>query len=407
LPLWKSICLQRILIANFQPKEAIMIVYVTQQGAEIVREGRHLLVRKEDTTYHTLFIHKLEQLIICGRVHLTVPALQLLFSEEIDTVFLRRDGRYVGRLSCSESKNVFLRKRQFALSDDTDFCLRQSGAILTGKLRNMLTLSQRIARSRKGCNLSKTLGALKDAQTSIDGVQTLAQLRGIEGAAAAAYFSGLRQGLDDDFGFRRRIRRPPTDPVNALLSLLYTCLINRTYAAVRLAGLDPQPGVLHSLDYGRHALPLDLVEEFRAPLADALMLALFNRRMLQQKDFEVSVPEPLDLPQPVSTGFDRVVHDSLGRMSNLDAEDAFDSPAQELPRSTLENDSCEQRLPVRLVPKAFRAVIEAFEKKLQVEFFHPLAQQRMTYAEALVYQARIFRRVVSGEQELYQPLLLR
>jgi CRISPR-associated protein Cas1 len=384
-----------------------MIVYVTQQGAEIVREGRHLLVRKDKTTYHTLFTHKLEQLILCGRIHLTVPAIHLLCKEEIDTVFLRSDWRYVGRLSSAESKNVFVRKQQFALSDDVNFCLQQSSALLTGKIRNMLTLSQRIARSRKGCDLTKPIAALKDALVSIDRVRDLPQLRGIEGAAAAAYFSGLRLGLDNDFGFRRRIRRPPTDPVNAVLSLLYTCLINRIYAAIRLAGLDPQPGVLHSLDYGRHSLPLDLVEEFRAPLADALMLALFNRRVLQQKDFEIFCSEPLDLPAPEGVELDHVVYDSLGRMSNIDAEDTFDSPAQELSRSLPDTDNCEQRLPVRLLPKAFKTVIESFEKKLQVEFFHPLAQRRMTYAEALIYQARIFRRVISGEQNLYQPLLLR
>lgn len=385
-----------------------MIVYVTQQGAEIVREGRHLLVRKEGTTFHTLFIHKLEQLVICGRVHLTVPALQLLFAEEIDTVFLRRDGRFVGRLAMPESKNVFLRMRQFALSNDADFCVRQSKAILTGKLHNMQTLLQRITRSRKQSNVASALAGIQQPLSGLDRAENLKQIRGLEGAAAAAYFSGLRQGLDADFGFERRIRRPPTDPVNAVLSLLYTCLINRVYAAVRLSGLDPQPGVLHSLDYGRHALPLDLVEEFRAPLADALMLALFNLKVLQQKDFEVHVSEPLDLPQAQETDVDLVIHDSLGRMSNLDAEGLFDLPDQDLRRSdNVDGKPVEQRRPVRLLPDAYRRTIEAFEKKLQVEFFHPLAQRRMTYAAALVYQARIFKRVVNGEQNLYQPLLLR
>jgi len=385
-----------------------MIVYVTQQGAEIVREGRHLLVRKGETTFHTLFIHKLEQLVICGRVHLTVPALQLLFAEQIDTVFLRRDGRFIGRLAMAESKNAFLRMRQFALSGDADFCVRQAKAVLTGKLSNMQTLLQRISRSRKQCNVASSLSGVQQSLANIGNAEDLKRLRGLEGAAAAAYFSGLRLGLDDDFGFTRRIRRPPTDPVNAVLSLLYTCLINRIYAAVRLSGLDPQPGVLHSLDYGRHALPLDLVEEFRAPLADALMLALFNLKVLQQKDFEVHVSEPLDLPQTQETDVDLVVHDSLGRMSNLDAEGLFDLPDQDLRRS--DNDDVKtfaQRRPVRLLPDAFRRTIEAFEKKLQVEFFHPLAQRRMTYSSALIYQAHIFKRVINAEQNVYQPLLLR
>ena len=98
-----------------------MIVYVTTQGARIVREGRHLLVKKENDTYHTLFIYKLEQLIIMGNVNITPQALKLLLREGIDTVFLRVDGRYVGRLGGGEQKNVFLRKRQFILSDDAGF----------------------------------------------------------------------------------------------------------------------------------------------------------------------------------------------------------------------------------------------------------------------------------------------
>ncbi len=386
-----------------------MIVYVTTQGAEIVREGRHLLVRKDDTIYHTLFTYKLEQLVICGRIRLTPPALQLLFREEIDTVFLRRDGRYCGRLAVSEPKNVFLRKRQFELTDDEAFCLRQGQAIIGGKLRNMLTVLQRIARSRRQRNLESPIAGVRSALQKVEQTTSLDQLRGIEGAAAAAYFAGLRLGLENDFGFVRRIRRPPTDPVNAVLSLLYTLLINRLYAGVRLAGLDPAPGVLHQLDYGRQALPLDLVEEFRAPLADTLALALFNKRVLQPQDFEIRPPEPLDLPQPQTDDVDRAVNDPLGKMSNIDAEDTFDLPEQPMPRSNGDtaSDNAEQRLPVRLKPKAFRRVIEAFEKKLQTEFFHPLAERRLTYADALVYQARLFRRVVQGEQQTYQPLLLR
>ncbi|RME39119.1 MAG: CRISPR-associated endonuclease Cas1 [Deltaproteobacteria bacterium] len=385
-----------------------MVVYVTQQGAEVVREGRHLLVRKGDTIYHTLFTYKLEQLILCGRVGVTTPALQLLMREEIDTVFLRFDGRYCGRLASAEPKNVFVRKRQFELADDAAFCLRQARAIIDGKLRNMQTVLQRIARTRRGVDLSAPLRALKEGLASLERTEDLQQVRGIEGAGAAAYFSGLRLGLEDDFGFVRRVRRPPTDPVNAVLSLLYTLLINRLYAAVRLAGLDPYPGVLHSLDYGRQALPLDLVEEFRASLADTLALALFNRKVLKRDDFEIHRPEPLDLPEPAPMPVDAAVTDPLGRMSNLDAEDAFDLPAQELGRGDVpDEDTLEQRLPVRLTHEAFRRVIEAFEKKLQTEFFHPLAEQRMTYAEALVWQARQYRRVIQGEQQVYQPLLLR
>ncbi len=268
-----------------------MVVYVTTQGAKIVKEGRHLLVKKDGATHHTLFTYKLQQLIICGRVELTASALAFLLREEIDTVFLRFDGRYLGRLSSSESKNIFLRKKQFLLLDDQEFCLRVSRQLLRGKFLNMITVLQRIGRTRKNRAVEPCIQQVRHSLDNLSAAASIDVLMGYEGSAASAYFSGFRLGLDHDFGFTRRVRRPPTDPVNSVLSLLYTMLINRVYAAIRIAGLDPYPGVLHRSDYGRQALPLDLVEEFRAILADTLTLSLFNLRSLQEGDFERIEPE--------------------------------------------------------------------------------------------------------------------
>lgn len=385
-----------------------MIVYVSTQGAKIIKEGRHLLVKKDGDTYHTLFTYKLEQLVVCGRVEITAPALAFLLKEQIDTVFLRSDGRYLGRFALMESKNAFLRQQQFIRAADPDFCCALARQILRGKLRNMLTLLQRIRRTRKTPKLDAPIRQLHDNLDKLEAADTIASLMGLEGSSAAAYFSGFRLGLDQDYGFNRRVRRPPTDPVNSVLSLLYTLLINRTYAAVRLAGLDPQPGVLHSMDYGRHALPLDLVEEFRAILADSLTLSLFNLRSLQQQDFRTDEPEP-EAPQDTDEAvddLDRVIHDPLGRISNSDAEGMFDLPTQNIIKEP-DLAANAAKYPVRLTSAAFKKVLTAFEKKLQTEFFHPLAERRMTYADALVDQARQFRRVISGEITDYHPLLLK
>ena len=388
-----------------------MIVYVTTQGARIVREGRHLLVTQGDTVYHTLFVSKLEQLVLCGNITLTTPALSTLLREEVDTVFLRKDGRYRGRLATGESKNVYLRRRQFQLCDDQDFCRRCAIAIVRGKLANMITLLQRIKRTRKQLSPEQAIHSIRDLLQNLPDQTRLDKIRGIEGAASARYFEGLRAGFDDDHGFYKRVRRPPTDPVNSVLSLLYTLLINRMYAAVRLAGLDPYPGVLHALDYGRHALPLDLVEEFRAPLADALTLALFNLKVLQQKDFYLFDPPSIELPRPAETPLDQVVQDSLGRMSATDDEadendTLFDLPEQNI-SSQADITGRQGKGALRLHSEAFKKVINAFEKKLQTPFFHPLAERRMSYADALVFQARYYRRVIEGETEEYRPLLLR
>jgi CRISPR-associated protein Cas1 len=385
-----------------------MIVYVTTQGSRVVREGRHLLVTLGDDIHHTLFIGKLEQLVLCGNITLTTPALTLLLREGIDTVFLRLDGRYKGRLAVAEPKNVGLRRRQFQLTLDEAFCLAAARRIVQGKLCNMITLLQRIKRTRQSNAAEgavRSVRALLDRLADADRVDVV---RGLEGAAAARYFEGLRQGLDNDFGFRKRVRRPPTDPVNSVLSLLYTFLINRVYAAVRLAGLDPYPGVLHSLDYGRHALPLDLVEEFRAPLGDALALALFNLRILKKDDFYVFDPPLPALPARGVTPIDEAVHDSLGSMSALeDEQEMFDLPEQLLLEPRDEVEGRRGRGAVRLQPAAFKKVVTAFEKKMQTGFHHPLAERRMTYAEAMIFQARQYRRLVEGEAAEYHPLLLR
>jgi CRISPR-associated protein Cas1 len=385
-----------------------MIVYVTNQGARIVREGRHLLVKLEEDICHTLFIHKLEQLVLCGNVTLTPPALTLLLRENVDTVFLRRDGRYKGRLAVAEPKNVYLRRRQFLLTGDESFCLAAARRIVQGKLLNQATVLQRIKRTRQSPAADGACGGVRAMLGRLDAAAGLDQLRGLEGQASACYFAGLRCGLDEDFGFKRRVRRPPTDPVNSVLSLLYTFLINRMVGAVRLAGLDPYPGVLHALDYGRQALPLDLVEEFRAPLADTVALALFNLRVLKREDFYVHVPPVLPLPQPAHDELDAVSRDPLGAMSALeDEEELFDLPDQQLDPPADEVEGRRATGAVKLHPAAFKKVIAAFEKKLQTEFHHPAADCRMTYAEALVFQARQFRRLVEGEAAEYHPLLLR
>ncbi len=384
-----------------------MIVHVTTQGARVVREGRHLLVRKNNDTYHTLFPHRLRQLVLYGNVSLTPQALAVLLNAGVDTVFLRRDGRYKGRLEGLEPRNVFLRKRQFALTEDLEFRVHVSRAIVLGKLKNMATLLRRIQRGRRSARAGEAAEAIRRETENIHIASSLETLRGVEGAASRRYFQALREGFLDDQGFRKRVRRPPTDPVNSVLSLLYTFCINRMYAAVRLAGLDPAPGALHDLDYGRHALPLDLVEEFRPIVADALTLSMFNMGVLGREDFVEMRPAPT--PQETFDAVEAASNDPLHGIElpqEDDEEGLFDMPEQNMPQNVAqEGDGA--RYPIRLRDNAFRRVIAAFEKKMDAEFQHPLAETRMTFGEAMVFQARFFRRVVEGEAAQYQPLLLR
>lgn len=379
-----------------------MIVHVVTQGAKIIREGARLLVRKDGNTYNTLFAQRLRQLLLYGNVSLTSQALKALLRENVDTVFLGVDGRYHGRLELPESRNVFLRKRQFELADDQSFRLRLARSFVQGKLQNMATLMLRVQRTRRIQETGAAAGDIRALAQRTKDAETLDIVRGLEGAASARYFGVLRYGFVRDFGFRRRVRRPPTDPVNGVLSLLYTFCINRMYSAVRQAGLDPYVGALHDLDYGRHSLPLDLVEEFRPIVADALTLSLFNLQALSEEDFfTVEPPAPVE---QVSNSVDAACRDPLHAINVAD-EESFDLPEQAVQPWTA--PVSEGKRPVRLRPPAFKRVIEAFEKKMESEFHHPLAERTMTYAQAMVFQARQYRCVLEGETAEYAPLLLK
>lgn len=385
-----------------------MVVYINTQGARLVKEGRHLLVKKGEDTYHTLFTYKLKQLVLFGNVEISHRAMAQIMRYEIDTVFLTQTGRYLGRVASAESRNVFLHKRQYALLDDPVFGLRMARSIAAGKLANMATLLMRIRRSREADIAGSRAREIQLLMPLLEKAESVDSVRGYEGRASALYFDAFASGFIDNQGFTRRVRRPPTDPVNSVLSLLYTFLMNRVYAAVRVAGLDPYPGFLHTIDYGRYSLVLDLMEEFRTIIADTLTFSLFNLKILQKNDFYEEQPAEDMQTVDVQSARDMpdVSADPIGRIS-FNAEDsvAFDIPEQRMDESV--EDRSAGKYPVRLQPDAFKRVIEAFERKLTTEFYYPLAEKTLTYADALIYQAGHYRKVIEGEAIFYQPVLLK
>ncbi|MFP4041030.1 MAG: CRISPR-associated endonuclease Cas1 [Desulfosudaceae bacterium] len=385
-----------------------MVVYIKTQGARIIKEGRHLLVKKGDSTYHTLFTYKLKQVVLFGNIEVTHGALCQLMKNNIDTVYLTRYGRYLGRLAPEESKNVFLRQKQYRLLDDSAAGLRLARAFVAGKLTNMATLLMRIKRTKKAKAAGQWAEQIQHLVKKLETAAAVDSLRGLEGKASALYFQGLRHGFTENPGFTKRVRRPPTDPVNSVLSLLYTFLMNRVYAAVRVAGLDPYPGFLHAIDYGRYSLVLDLMEEVRPIIADTLTLSLFNLKILKPADFRTEVPAAA--AQAGGTeGMPDVAADPLGQMFMSETKaDTFDLPEQRMAEAPVsEEEISPGKYPVKLNPDAFQAVIEAFEKKLTTSFYHPPAERSLSYQEALFFQAGQYRRVVEGEAETYQPLLLK
>lgn len=336
-----------------------MIAYIIEQGAKIRREGERLIVCGKGEP-RTLFCRHLEQLLLFGNIHLTAPARSLLLARKIDTVFLSSHGQYRGRMISVEGENVFLRKRQYDLLNDGQFQLDTARAIVAAKLHNQTVMLERLKREQHLPQIETGIDELKSLSREAKNADTIPGLRGIEGVGAAAYFSHFAHAFHEDWGFCHRIRRPPTDPVNVVLSLIYTLLVDRCHTACRLAGLDPYPANLHTLEYGRQSLPLDLVEEFRPIFGDALTLALFNKHSLKKDDFETQ-------------------------------------PQNESPE-----DSITHKLILR--EDAFRKVLAAFAKKMETRFHHSQENKELTYASAVNNQALEYRKAVESKSR-YAPLL--
>ncbi|NVM21950.1 MAG: CRISPR-associated endonuclease Cas1 [Desulfobacterales bacterium] len=385
-----------------------MVIYVRTQGAKIIKQGKHLLVKKGDAIYHTLFTYKLRQVVMFGNVEITHRALAQLMQNNIDTVFMSYNGRYLGRLAAPESKNVFLHKRQYMLLDDHDFSLHLARCIVAGKLTNMATLLMRIRRSRKDPVPGQKAEEIQQLMRKLESADNIDSVRGYEGRGAAIYFQGFPRGFINEMGFVRRVRRPPTDPVNSVLSLLYTFLMNRVYAAVRIAGLDPYPGFLHAIDYGRYSLVLDLMEEFRSIIADTLTLSLFNLKILQREDFYTDKTKVDKVSKAGDQEVPDVTKDPIGMISDDETEkEILDLPEQRMVHDSPALTESAGRYPVKLRDEAFKRVIEVFEKKLTTAFYYPPAGRRLTYGDVIIYQAGHYRKVIEGETDVYQPVMLK
>lgn len=261
-------------------------LYVVEQGAVVQKEGERIVVRKDGQLLLSVPVFKLDSVVVFGGVQITTQAMALLLANGIEVAFMSTDGRLKGRLLPVESRNVPLRLQQYERYHDPVFRLGLAQALVRGKLHNARAVVLRYMRNHPEVPLEQTVQALEDAIAQVEGVHDVDSLRGLEGRASAAYFAAFARMVRGDLVFSGRSRRPPGDPVNALLSLGYSLLTHELFGAVAARGLDPYLGFYHDVRYGRPALALDLVEEFRAPVVDRLVLALVNRRVFGPEDFE-------------------------------------------------------------------------------------------------------------------------
>jgi CRISP-associated protein Cas1 len=347
------------------------ILYVTEQGATLLKRGERLVVEKLRKTIHWVHAHKIEQVVLMGQVSLTPGAIAFLLQQGIDTVFLSYYGKYRGRLIAHLGKNIELRQLQFQKLADPEFRLTMARACVAGKLYNCRVLLRRQNQELRDEGVTAAVHQLRRQAQQAALSESIDSLMGVEGSGAAAYFRALSHLIKaKELGFAGRNRRPPRDPVNVLLSLGYTLLANAVHTQVHVAGLDPYLGSLHSVEYGRPSLVLDLMEEFRPVLVDALVLSLVNRRIIQNTDFF----RPEDREPP-----------------------AFDFAEAE-PRR--------EGYPILLAHAGLKKFVTYFERRLQQRVLYLPRELRLSYRDILLEQVRRFIRALK-EEGPYEPFVLR
>lgn len=258
---------------------------VSEQGVCVRAEGDLLVVERGTSRLRQARVNDIEQVVLLGRVEIRSAAIALLLRRGIDLVFLTQQGTYRGRLAGRTSRNVNLRLLQYRRSADPGFCLTIARQIVVAKIRHQRQVLLRAQRQLHDSELGQALGSLRLAIRRAAAASLLDELRGQEGHAAALYFGQFGKLLRNaDFCFEHRNRRPPRDPVNALLSFGYAVLGSLIETDTYRCGLDPMLGFLHQADYGRASLMLDVLELFR-PFVDTLVLRIINRRQIGCGDF--------------------------------------------------------------------------------------------------------------------------
>lgn len=276
-------------------KKLLNTVYVTTEGSSLRKDGENLVAEVDGVERARVPLHMLGSVVVFGAIYVSPALMGALAGAGICLVLLDRNGRFLARVEGPVSGNVLLRRAQYRMAEDADDIVR---SLVIGKVANQRAILMRALRDygaempdEHRARITEVTGRLaRILQRVEEGTDETDVLRGAEGEAGNLYFSvfdHLIRSPDPELCWRGRSRRPPLDPINALLSFLYTLLTHDCRAACESVGLDPAVGFLHRDRPGRPSLALDLMEEFRPVLADRLALTLINRRQLRAKDFAV------------------------------------------------------------------------------------------------------------------------
>ena len=266
-------------------KKLLNTLYITSEQAWLRKDGLNVVVEIDGEKRGRAPLHLLGQIVCFGPVGLTPALIGFCAAESVSIALMSRTGRFQARVEGPQSGSVLLRRAQHERTRKNP--VEVARMIVSAKAANQRGVLRRYLRDYGHDPVAdQAARRLSDVARRALETDDPELLRGLEGEGAAAYFSAFSRLIRaGDMSFRGRSRRPPKDRPNALLSFLYTLLVQDCRAAAEGMGLDPQMGFLHRDRPGRPSLALDLMEEFRAPVADRLCLSLLNRKQVRQRDF--------------------------------------------------------------------------------------------------------------------------
>ncbi len=338
----------------YPSREHALPFYVQEQGARIGKRGKILIVTKEGEEVGRARLKDVSQVVVLGNVSLTTQAIHMLCEASVPVVYLSTGHWFYGITQGSGLRNAFDRAAQFEVASDPERCLAFARAIVAAKGANQRTLLRRNATPRP----DDTLASMNTLLGKVEHARNAEALLGLEGGIAALYFRSFSLALrprdfDAEWDFDRRNRRPPKDPINALLSFGYAVLTRECTVALQAEGLDPWWGFYHRPRHGRPALALDLMEEFRPLVADSALLTAVNTGMVTRRSF------------------------------------------------TQSNAGC------MLTDSGRKGYLRAFEARADQLVTHPLFGYRCSWRSVIRMQARLLARWVRGDIPAYLPMRTR
>ena len=337
-------------------KKLLNTLYITRQESYLHKERETIVIKQNKEKLGQFPAISIANILCFGQVSVSPFLMGYCGEQGIGLAFYTEYGKFLARVQGKQTGNVLLRRAQYRWADDGEKSVNIARLMVAAKISNGRSVLMREIRNHGEKEvLSNAVSKLAVSLRRAQQASSVAEAMGIEGDAASAYFGVFNELLrGSDFVFNGRVRRPPTDAVNALLSYIYTLITHECSSALQGVGLDPYVGFLHQDRPGRVSLALDLLEEFRAPWADRFVLTLINRKQIKMTDF---------------------ITEASGA--------------------------------VRLKDDARKVLLTAWQERKQIEVMHPYLEEKVATGLLPHCQAMLLARHIRGDTEFYPPYIVK